>query len=635
VPHLPLRFQPLQSCLLAALGLAALGGCEMIERADPKTRTTRSSQNFELDVEPILRGTIASETVLVGFEPTVVRGYGLVVGLDGTGSRLVPAEVRTQMVREMARRGIGNHAYGAGDLSPERMLDSEDTAVVVVEGVIPAGSPKEASFDVRVAAIPGSGTSSLEGGRLYTTDLRPGPLRTGSRQAFPLAEASGPIFINPFIEPDATGRDAVNRTTGRILGGGATIEDMPLRIRLAMTSHARAASIESAINSMFPREPGQLGDTAQGRSGDTVDLTIPPSWRDRPEEFVQLVRHTPLRITAPEQTAYRVKRSLLAAPAQGEAATWRWRAIGPKAVPVFQDLYDHPEDGPRFAAIEAGALLNDPLVVPSLVEMATTGGSATRLRAIELLAEFGLDPRIDLALRPLLDDEDVDIRLAAFDCLEKRRDPIVNRFSIDGKFDLMVVPSEAPMVYVSQSGDPTLVVFGDRNEIARPLIFSTWSNRLMVRGEADREDLSVYYRRSTAEPPVILDAPSSLPEFVAFLAHGRTPESPLPGLGLTYSETIGALHSMWRDQAFEGGFKAEQDRILAAILRASEGEEIEERPEFEEEPPAEEFRFLQPDGDAPGGTVPRSPNGPTSGAGLAGLAPPVEPAVPRGDTLPR
>ncbi|MGA0286237.1 MAG: flagellar basal body P-ring protein FlgI [Phycisphaerales bacterium] len=630
--RLPIR--PFAATLVAALA-TALVGCEMIERAEPKARTTRSNQNFELDVEPILRGTIASETVLVGFEPTVVRGYGLVVGLKATGSRLVPAEVRTQMIREMARRGIGNHAYGAGDLSPERMLDSDDTAVVVVEGVIPAGSPKDATFDVRVAAIPGSGTTSLEGGRLYTTDLRPGPLRTGSRQSFPLAEAGGPIFINPFIEPDATGSDAVNRTTGRILGGGKTTDDMPLRIRLAMTSHARAASIEAAINSMFPREPGQLGDTAQGRSGDTVDLTIPPSWRDRPEEFVQLVRHTPLRITAPEQTAYRVKRSLLAAPAQGETATWRWRAIGPKAVPVFQDLYDHPEDGPRFAAIEAGAHLDDPLVVPALVEMATVGGSTTRLRAIELLAGFGLDPRIDLALRPLLDDTDVDIRLAAFDCLEERQDPIVGRFSIDGKFDLMVVPSDEPMVYVTQSGDPTLVVFGDRTEIGRPLVFSAWSNRLMVRGEADRDDLSVYYRRSTDEPPVILDAPTSLPEFVAFLAHGRTPESPLPGLGLTYSETIGALHSMWREEAFEGGFKAEQDRILAAIMRASEGEEIEERPEFEEEPLPEEFEFLRPGGDAPAGGVPGTTRGSSAGSGLAGLAPPVEAAVPRGDTVPR
>jgi uncharacterized protein YjeT (DUF2065 family) len=184
-PRLAPTARPL--ALLAAILLGA--GCNMIERADPKSKTTRSDQNFELDVEPILRGTVASETIMVGYQPTVVRGYGLVVGLEGTGSRLMPAEVRAQMIREMSRRGIGSHAYGAGELSPEAMLNSEDTAVVVVEGVIPAGAPKDTAFDVRVVAIPGSGTTSLEGGRLYTTDssirssspMRPAATRSTAR----------------------------------------------------------------------------------------------------------------------------------------------------------------------------------------------------------------------------------------------------------------------------------------------------------------------------------------------------------------------------------------------------------------------------------------------------------------------
>ena len=604
-------------CGLLGVGLAlllAVPGCEMIEKADrSKARTTRSEQNFELDVEPILRGTIASETVMIGYQPTVVRGYGLVVGLKGTGSRLMPAEVRAQMIREMARRGVGNQSFGAGDLSPEEMLNSDDTAVVVVEGVIPAGAPKGTAFDVRVVAIPGSGTTSLEGGRLYTTDLRPGPLRTGSKQSFPLAEARGPIFINPFIEPDATGRDAINRTSGRILDGGDSIKDIPIKLRLANTSHARAASIQSAVNSMFPREPGQLGETAHGRSGESVELAVPPSWKDRPEEFVNLVRHTSLQTTAPEQTAYAVRRSLLASPGQGKSATWRWRAIGPKAVPVFQDLYDYPEDGPRLAAIEAGAYLKDPRVVPPLLAMTESGSLENRLLAIDLLSQLGTDPRIDLALRPLLDEKDVDIRLAAFECLEKRADPIVESYSIDGKFHLQVVPSDQPMIYITQTGEPKLVVFDEENRIGRPITFSTWSNRLMVRGDERSPNLSVYYKMPGPEPAVVLDAPSSVHEFVAFLAHGRTPESPLPGLGLTYSETIGALHALWRDGGFPGSFRAEQDRILAAILRAGEGEVLEPRLEFEEEE-------LDPDGPASNLAAP------TSRGGIAGIAVPVAPS---------
>ncbi|MFM1890615.1 MAG: hypothetical protein RLZZ565_1372, partial [Planctomycetota bacterium] len=316
-------------------------------------------------------------------------------------------------------------------------------------------------------------------------------------------------------------------------------------------------------------------------------------------------------------------------PAQGESATWRWRAIGPKAVPVFQDLYDYPEDGPRLAAIEAGAYLGDPMVVPHLVVMSQEGGVDDRLRAIDLLSKLGTDPRIDLALRPLLDADNVDIRLAAFETLAKRLDPIVETYSIDGKFRLQVVPSKQPMLYVSQTGEPTLVVFDENNEIARPITFSTWSNRLMVRGDGANPTLSVYYKQPGPDPAVVLDAPYALPEFVAFLAHGRTPESPLPGLGLTYSETIGALHAIWRDGGFAGGFKAEQDRILAAILRAGESDDFEPREEFEEDE-------LDPEGPAASftGTATRS--------GIAGLAAPATaglpasdvPASPR-DTVPR
>ena len=123
--------------ILAALLLPVLGAfvaCDMVERVDPeKGASSLERRNFEIDVQPIMRGTVASEAAIAGENPTIVRGYGLVVGLRGTGSRLMPAQVRSWMLQEMARRGVGNPATGYGDISPERLLDSEDTAVVVVE----------------------------------------------------------------------------------------------------------------------------------------------------------------------------------------------------------------------------------------------------------------------------------------------------------------------------------------------------------------------------------------------------------------------------------------------------------------------------------------------------------------------
>ena len=46
-----------------------------------------------------------------------------------------------------------------------------DTAVVVVEGLIPPGATEGTRFDLRVFAHPMTSTTSLEGGRLYTTCL--------------------------------------------------------------------------------------------------------------------------------------------------------------------------------------------------------------------------------------------------------------------------------------------------------------------------------------------------------------------------------------------------------------------------------------------------------------------------------
>jgi hypothetical protein len=89
-------------------------------------------RSIDLDVPRIMRGTVASEAIIDGYQPVIVRGYGLVVGLNGTGSRDIPPQVRAHMLAEMARHGIGSERTGWGDLKPEAMLDSPDAAVVIM-----------------------------------------------------------------------------------------------------------------------------------------------------------------------------------------------------------------------------------------------------------------------------------------------------------------------------------------------------------------------------------------------------------------------------------------------------------------------------------------------------------------------
>jgi hypothetical protein len=606
--------------LALVVGITNLVACgEVVEKVPPKPRQDRvSAANFVLDVDPMMRGTIASETVVEGLSPVIVRGYGLVVGLKETGGRLMPAEVRAAMTQELARRGVGNPATSPEGWTPEKVLDSPDTAVVLVEGVIPPGATKDTKFDIRVSALPGTDVTSLEGGRLYTCDLRPGPLLVGSRQARILAEAKGNLFINPFVEPGATRSDAVNRLVGRILDGGRVTQDITLKLKLATSSHTRARTIQGAINSSFPREPKQKNDTARGENADSIDLSVPPSYEGKTEDFIQIVRHLPMEVTATEATALAVRNALIANPGAAKAAMWRFRALGKRALPIIQDLYTYGEEDPRMAALQAGAALDDALVVSPLLQMAGSGSVENRLKAIELLGEMGFNPDIDLGLRPLLDDKDVDVRLAAYEALVEREDPTIAMMDINGKFDVALVPSNEPMVYVAQSGRPIIAVFGDHPEVERPLTFIGWSSRLMVKADAGDDQLQVFFRATPESRPEIQLADPRLSEFIPFLGHQTTIEKPYPGLGLTYGETIGALHQLWRAGYIKSDFKAEQDRVLAAILRSQKEDEQVIRPEFEAE-------------DLPGESLS------TDASDLATMQPPPPVEVPtqNGNTVPR
>lgn len=567
-----------------------LAGCSGIERAEPRPDTTAAPGTLELSVPPIMRGTVASESIVLGYQPVVVRGYGLVVGLDGTGSRDIPPDLRSHMISEMARRGIGLESTGWGDLKPEQMLDSEDTAVVIVEAVIPPAAIRGTPFDVRVYADPRTGTTSLEGGRLYTTELRPGPLRVGRSQSRTLAIAGGPVFLNPFAEPGSIGRDTIDRRTGRILEGGVVTRDIPIKLRLATPSHTRASILQNSINARFPAEPGQLDPTARGESDESIEITVPPSYRKDTREFVQLLRHSTIRLAGVEAVAASIRRIILTDPSAVESASWRWQALGSRVLPIIKDLYDHRSEPQRMAALRAGAKLNDALVIPHLIEMASSASRDSRHKAVALLSSLGPNPRIDYALRELLNDPDVEIRLSAYEALIERGDPYLSRYIVDDKFVLDVVESEYPLIYISQIGQPRIAIFDEDLAVNIPTTVMAWSNQLMFKGDLGDDYLEVYHREPNQLQGTIMQVEPDLVELIHFLGHTTTVEQPAKGLGLTYAQTVGALYQIWRQSALKADFKAEQDRILAAIMEQRQEGEPSERPEFSDP----DFDILDP-----------------------------------------
>lgn len=613
------------AALLAGAAAGLLPGCDTPNR--PKARAV---EPIVRDVPQPMRGTIGAEATLGGTQRVLVSGYGLVVGLNGTGGLTLPDAIAETMEREMARQGLGlanNDAYSPlAGRTPADILRDRNVAVVTVQAAVPPGSPTNMPFDVYVRAV---NATDLEGGRLWTTDLRlqaqaGRPALFGEGQGRKLAEAKGPVFINPFGDPDNTDVQ-VTRTTGRILGarlgdsftGGRVTDPLLLSITLDNESHARARAMVSAVNSRFPETPYDGGPIATGRSGTTIALRVPYAYRERPTEFVQLVRALPISDVFEPERARRVALAMKAEPFLAPELAWQMEAMGEKSLPFLRELYDYGESRPRIAALRAGARLGDPLTVEPLVRMARTTVGPERLDAIALLGRVRSGPEVDLALRDLLADDELLVRVSAYEALALRAEraqlgrlasvsaanpnavsapPLdyleqlsernlprgtlqgVERRSVRGKFYLDLVEGGTPLVYVTQSRAPRIVIFGAKPALNRPSFASAWSDRLLVTAE-DTGPVRLYYRDYRTDRVVQTDAPAELAPLIEFMAHTPTPEEPEPGLGMSFSEVVGALYSISQSKATNAAFATERDRLIAELTEAATADARKERPE--------------------------------------------------------
>lgn len=652
---IPIRMFCTQSVWLrasiAALTAAALIATATIGCASKPQRGRTVAPPVVRDVPSALRGTIGTEATLLKADPVIVSGYGLVVGLKGTGGGDLPPQVATTMERQLGLMGIGRSADALRGTplegrSPQQVLRSRDVAVVVVYAAVMPGAPMGTPFDVYVTSVNKSPEISLEGGTLWTTELRVGPPGTfGGHQTRLLASARGPVFINPFAEPGA--RDGVGRLDGRVLGGGTITHPLDLELLLDNESHSRARAITQAINNRFPHAPGEQ-PTARGRGAvgaaanfQVINITVPAGYRDRTEEFLNILLRVQINDVLPQEYARRYVESLKNEPYLANDLMWCLVALPQRAaVPFVRDLYEWPEVVPRRAALRAGALLNDAMAVPPLLEMAISGTSTDRVEAIGLLSRLP-GPRVEQTLRDLMAAPELSVRVAAYEALADRAERLhmrrleqiqgerhafvvrtpssspatvshdavlgfdtiqgIRRRAIGGKFLLDLVPVGEPLVYVTQQGRPRIVVFGENPELIRPVLVSAWSDRLMLVADSHNDRHRMLFRERDRRddfgetiPGTMISATvaSELPALVEFLARQPTPEDPRPGFGMTYSEVVGVLHAFWDNGAIPASFAVEDDLLQSRLLAAAQQTGPLERPETAAQ--AESLRILEP-----------------------------------------
>jgi hypothetical protein len=564
------------------------------------------------DLPEVLRGTIGAEAALSGTAPNLVSGIGLVVGLAGTGGGPYPASIQGTMERELGRRGIGVATAADGGpfagQSPKTVLARNDVAIVVLEAAMIQGLPEGARFDVTVRAIPGSSTTSLEGGTLWTTDLRLGPATTadGPRTGV-VATARGPIFINPFA--DRSSSDVV-RTMGRVMLGATAIAGPAMQLRLESESFALARAMTDAINSRFPAEPSQRGQTATGRSGSVIEVRMPPSYGQRPDAFVQTLLAVRTNSAFSTEAARQYVQALETNEALADELAWCLIAVGRPAIAHLEPGYQIQKIGPRLAALRAGAELGDPRAGPYLRAIALDMQTATNVRAeaTRLMGRVPLDGTSREALAGLTIDPNLTVRVAAYESLLQLRDPRVMALNTGSKFDLHVVetPPTADgkgLIYVTQQGRPRVVVFGRELEIIRPMLAGMFDDRLMFAGEAGDAQLRYLWRglpgQTAADAPEIsaIGRPLQRGEITPRLANllamlSRDPSPERAGelsFGLSYSQVASVAYQLQRQGAVPAAFAVERDALSEAITRAMAGG-AGERPEGGEVEGAEQTK---------------------------------------------
>jgi hypothetical protein len=613
--RLPYRSIALTTLLLVTTTLHT--GCNRNKKPVPKP--VISAPSISQDIPAPLRGTIGAEARISGTEPTLVSGIGFVVGLDGTGGLTIPEQYAAHLEREMGLNGIG---IGTSDTSssiagktPSELLRDPNTAAVIVQAAIPPGARNGESFDLYVRAI---NATSLEGGRLWSTDLRIGPPSAfGNPQARIIGEAKGPIFLNPFAEPGGQ-YDGVTRDVGRVLDGGLVTFPTKIEVILNNPSHLRARQITSAINTAFPLPPGEREPTARGKDESLILVQIPSAYINERQQFLDLLSHITIDQAFPEVYARRYAQTLVNQPYLAGDMSFCLEALGDRALPFISDLYNHPELAPRLAALRAGAELGDPRVVQPLRDIALSSDTKYRTDAIALMSKIDQSVLVDTTLRDLLAEPTLAVRVEAYERLMERAlkarreriakmiatsqrgvvasntqiealtrvfvptDPLrgVGRQLVAGKFFLDIVPFGEPLVYITQQNEPRIVLFGENLELTKPLLATAWSDRLMLSAESYEDPVRLYFRdERTRVVSTMDDVPENLPALIELLAHQPTPEDPRPGLGFSYAQVVGALYQISNDRGIEAAFTTEQDRLLADLLSAVQRDEVAIRPE--------------------------------------------------------
>jgi len=179
-------------------------------------------------------------------------GYGLVVGLDGTGDGIRNAPFTEEVLANLLER-LGVNVSGEA-------FRPKNVAAVIITATLPPFARAGGRIDITVSAI--GDAKSLLGGTLVMT-----PLNAADGEVY--AVAQGPIIAGGISAAGDAATEQIGVPTSGSIPGGARVEreinfvfgEMArLRLALREPDFTTAARIETAINATLGKPVALMGD---------------------------------------------------------------------------------------------------------------------------------------------------------------------------------------------------------------------------------------------------------------------------------------------------------------------------------------------------------------------------------------
>ena len=235
-----------------------------------------------------------------GVRDNPLIGYGLVVGLDGTGDQTTQTPFTTQTLANMlANLGISINNQAAGSSNSQSSLSNiqlKNVAAVMVTAVLPPFARPGEQIDITVSSL--GNAKSLRGGTLLLT-----PLKGADGQVYALGQ--GNLAVGGAGASANGSKVQVNTlAAGRIAGGAIVERAVPTSVSQAGTmqldlnemDYDTTQRVVAAVNNAFG------SGTATALDGRTIQLRAPTD----PEQQVAFMAQLQNLDVKPAQAAAKV-----------------------------------------------------------------------------------------------------------------------------------------------------------------------------------------------------------------------------------------------------------------------------------------------------------------------------------------